>query len=493
VRYQAELEVARDALLAEADALDPADKAMDDTALLQRPPPIQAAVQAWRQRDTVARLAFAAVISGGHNDPPEWAQWSDGAAVEQHIKRFKKPLTHDDPDKADPLAFLGVKSMLLTGFDAPIEAVMYLDRPIREAELLQAVARVNRTGHGKQSGIVVDYYGVANHLKEALAAYSAEDVEGALRSVKDELPILRDRHLRAIDVLRGQGVDDLLAVEDAVQAMADERVRAEFTVKLKQFNQSLDEVLPRPEGLEFVDDAKRLAHIHARARERYKDTPELGKDAGGKVRKLIDDYVISLGIDPKIPPVQLTDAEFEQHVGRQVGDRAKASEMEHAIRSHVRKHMDEDPVKYGKLSERLKELLEQLDGQWDEQVEALQALIEPIREGEPVAGETLPDMPAHHQPFLRQLIDLRYGDETPDSETMAALMDATAEIVAIIGEELRIPEFWKPSHIPDQERLRSRLFQELFNGRVIPRAQAEATADKLLEIARANHDKLVES
>jgi type I restriction enzyme R subunit len=70
--------------------------------------------------------------------------------------------------------------MLLTGFDAPIEGVMYLDRPIREAELLQAIARVNRTGFGKRCGIVVDYYGVAQHLKEALAAYADEDVEGAL-------------------------------------------------------------------------------------------------------------------------------------------------------------------------------------------------------------------------------------------------------------------------------------------------------------------------
>jgi hypothetical protein len=76
--------------------------------------------------------------------------------------------------------------MLLTGFDAPIEGVMYLDRPIREAELLQAIARVNRTGFGKRCGIVVDYYGVAQHLKEALAAYADEDVEGALASLKDE-------------------------------------------------------------------------------------------------------------------------------------------------------------------------------------------------------------------------------------------------------------------------------------------------------------------
>lgn len=493
VRYYEAFEKARNKLLEDALSLSPNDKAIDDEELIQRPPRVQAAVQAWRYQDTLRRLGFAVVISASNNDDPAWSRWSDRSAVDDHIKRFKKPLQHDDPDKADPLAFLIVKSMLLTGFDAPIEGVMYLDRPIREAELLQAVARVNRTGYGKRYGIVVDYYGVANHLKEALAAYSAEDVEGALQSLKDEIPVLRDRHLRTVDVLRQQGVEDIDEIEEAVQALADERVRAEFTVKLKAFNQSLDEVLPRPEGLEFVNDAKRLAHIYALARNRYKDTPEIGKDVGGKVRKLIDDHITSLGIDPRIPPVELTDAEFNEHVNRQVSDRAKASEMEHAVRSHIRKRMDEDPVKYEKLSERLKEILDQLDGQWQEQIDALKDLINELPEGAETPGENQPEMPAQYRPFLRLLQKEALGDDEPDDQTQQRLMDTTAEIVDTIASELHIPDFWKPAHQPDQERLRGRLFQELFNGRLVPKNKVEATADKLMELARANHDKLVKA
>ncbi|WP_303900769.1 type I restriction endonuclease subunit R [Thiohalomonas denitrificans] len=492
VRYQEYFEQARKALLEEAMTLSPADKAMDDEALMQRPPRVQAAVQAWRQRERLGRLEFAVVISGGNNDDPSWAKWSDRAAVEDHIKRFKRPMAHKDPEKADPLAFLIVKSMLLTGFDAPIEGVMYLDRPIREAELLQAIARVNRTGHGKQHGIVVDYYGVANHLKDALAAYSAEDVEGALQSLKDEIPLLRDRHLRAVDVLRAHGVESLDDIEEAVTALADERVRAEFTVKLKQFTQSLDEVLPRPEGLEFTADARKLAYIHAVARNRYKDTPALGKDVGAKVRKLIDDYVISLGIDPKIPPVQLTDAEFDTHVRRQVSDRAKASEMEHAIRSHIRKHLDEDPVKFGKLSERLNELLHNLEDQWEAQVEAFEGLIHELREDQPIPGEEPSGLPPHYLPFLRRLTEAKLGDEAqPDETTAAALNEATIEVVDTIVGEIKIPDFWKPSHIPDQDRLRGRLFEELFHRRLLPLKTLDATVDKLMELARANHEKLI--
>jgi type I restriction enzyme R subunit len=349
IRYFEALQQARDDLLADAEALSAHDKALDDEALCQRPPRVQAAVQAWRYREALARLAFAPVISGSNNDDPAWKAWTDGAAHEQLITRFKKPLFHADPARADPLAFLVVKSMLLTGFDAPIEGVMYLDRPIREAELLQAVARVNRSGFGKRCGIVVDYYGVARHLKEALAAYADEDVEGALASLKDEVPVLRDRHLRVVDLFRQRGIESLEDTEACVVALEIEKLRAEFEVKLKAFLASLDTVLPRPEGLPYSADAKRLAYIYARARNRYKDTPVLGKDVGAKVRKLIDDHVISLGIDPKIPPIQLTDADFDRHLARAANDRAKASEMEHAIRSHISKHADEDPVLYRKL------------------------------------------------------------------------------------------------------------------------------------------------
>ena len=249
--------------------------------------------------------------------------------------------------------------MLLTGFDAPIEGVMYLDRPIREAELLQTIARVNRTGHGKKFGIVVDYYGLAHHLKEALNVYADEDIDGALQSLKDEIPVLRDRHLRVVDLFRSRGIESLADIEACVEALADERLRAEFAVKLKAFLDTLDVVLPRPEGLPFVADAKLLAFIYARARNRYRDTPVLGKDVGAKVRKLIDDHVVSMGVDPKIPPISLTDADFGSKVAREPNDRAKASEMEHAIRAHIREHLDQDPVAYRKLSERLRDVLDQ--------------------------------------------------------------------------------------------------------------------------------------
>lgn len=494
IRYFEALKAARDELLADAEALSGQDKALDDEALCQRPPKVQAVVQAWRYREVLAPLRFAPIISGSNNDDPGWKAWTDGAVHEQLIKRFKKPLVHADVAKTDPLAFLIVKSMLLTGFDAPIEGVMYLDRPIREAELLQAIARVNRTGYGKRCGIVVDYFGVAQHLKEALAAYADEDVQGALASLKDEVPVLRDRHLRVVDLFRRRGIESLDDTEACVEQLSSEKLRAEFAVKLKAFLASLDTVLPRPEGLPFSGDAKRLAYIHARARNRYKDMPALGKDVGAKVRKLIDDHVISLGIDPKIPPIQLTDAEFDTHVARSASDRAKASEMEHAIRSHIRKHADEDPVLYRKLSERLNEILRALGEQWDTVIAQLQKIIDELRMGTAGAQDTPAGLPEYCTPFLRTVLDVVVAAQTPTPAELLRLNEVTVDLVELLVQELKgNPKIWSPNKIPDQENLNGVLFDHLMRLRpqLADADKAGVLADKLLEQARANHDKLV--
>ncbi len=495
IRYFEALRSARDELLAEAHALSPEDKALDDEVLCQRPVSVQAVVQAWRYRDTLARIEFAPIISGSNNDDPAWKQWTDGAAHEQLIKRFKKPLFHAKPEKTDPLAFLVVKSMLLTGFDAPIEGVMYLDRPIREAELLQAIARVNRTGFGKRCGIVVDYYGVAQHLKEALAAYADEDVEGALASLKDEVPVLRDRHLRVVDLFRQRGIESLEDTEACVEALGSEKLRAEFAVKLKAFLGSLDTVLPRPEGLPYTKDAKKLAYIYARARNRYKDTPVLGKDVGAKVRKLIDDHVISLGIDPKIPPIQLTDAQFDTHVARAANDRAKASEMEHAIRSHIRKHTDEDPVLYRKLSEHLNDILKTLGEKWNEVISQLQKIIDELRTGKAGSADAPSDLPEHCAPFLRTVLDVVCAGQTPTAAELLRLKDVTVELVDLLVQELQgNRDIWSPHKRAAQEDLNTQLFEHLMRLRppLVDTDKAGVLADKLMEQARASHDKLVQ-
>ncbi|GAA3320987.1 hypothetical protein GCM10020331_034220 [Ectobacillus funiculus] len=133
----------------------------------------------------------------------------------------------------DKLCFIIVCDKLLTGFDAPIEQVMYLDKAIKEHNLLQAIARTNRTYDKKKTyGLIVDYYGVSRFLEQALHIFNKEDVQGALQNIDTEIPRLQSRHrsaMRFFDYIRK---DDL---EACLQALEPEDVRNEFDTAFKRF------------------------------------------------------------------------------------------------------------------------------------------------------------------------------------------------------------------------------------------------------------------
>jgi type I restriction enzyme R subunit len=501
VRYRDAFLAARDELLAQLDRLDPDLRTAEAADRVDRLPAKTARlVRAWPYRDLIARLEFVPVISGEQNDDADWAQWTDKTRQDQVIEAFKKPLPpidDADPEQSSPIAFLIVKSMLLTGFDAPMEQVLYLDRHIKEAELLQAIARVNRTATNKQAGYVVDYFGVAEHLKVALAAYAAEDIKGALTSVADEVPLLAERHQRVRNLFQERGIDrfDTPSDQDAcVEALADERLRAAFEAALKQFTTSLEILLPRPEALPHVPDAKTFGAIAFAARRRYRDS--IGFDAslyGEKVRRLIDDHLEALGIEQKIPPVSITAAEFDAKVADLRSDRAKASEMEHAIRYHLREHFDQDPEHYGRLSERLEEILEELGEQWEQLALALANFLPQVRAGRQADDSGLD--PKTEAPFYdllkRELMDEGKQVSRPIE---GVLRELTVDLVRQIWAEIELVGFWQNPHAQNtlRSRLAARLAEPMIDGDdLFDFARTTALADRLFELAKANHAHLV--
>jgi type I restriction enzyme R subunit len=513
VRYQAAIREALDNLIADAESIDPrlVQLSADERQELRKTNPEDALLAtAHAHLGVLRRLQAAAVISSDKNDPQDWDQWSGEAATTQHIRSFKKPLEHADPGKASGLAFLCVCTKLLTGFDAPVEQVLYLDRQIREHNLLQAIARVNRLYTGKEHGLVVDYYNVASHLDEALDVYSDDDVRGALTDIDDELPRLRDRHARIMGFLEKHGVDDLWeGEEEAVQLLRDPKRRAEFVVRYKDLMASMDTVMPRPEALAFQSDAAQLGKIKKRAANRYRDESLAHIDAGAKVRELIDEHLIAEGIDPKIPPVSLLDAGFSEHVREQPSPRAKASEMEHAARHHIRKHRDEDPAFYDRFSERLEQILAEYEEDWEAQTELFDELIHDLRKGR-VSDDTGLDT-EREAPFfslLQQIVaeaqappdgaerveqgvaepSAPYDTDSLSDATREHLADVTVEMVDHIEQEVRTVDFWRNNAA--QQQLRSDLVMYLDEHEVVPFEKLEATADKIVDLAKHRHSYL---
>ena len=293
----------------------------------------------------------ALLMSSGHNDEERLARWHLSKEQQDRlIERFKDP--------GDPLSILVVCDMLLTGFDAPVEQVMYLDAALKEHTLLQAIARVNRPhGDEKTYGLVVDYWGVSVELSEALAVFSATDVQGALTPNMDELPRLQSRHAAAMRFFHAvEDTDDLHA---CVRVLEPEDVRAEFDLAFRRFSQSMDMLLPDRRALPYQADLRWLGKIRLAARARYRDDRLDLSGCGEKVRKLIADAVAADGIEILVREVQLFSPEFDEKVEALKTDDAKASEMEHAIRHEINVRVEENPVFYESLRKRLEEIIEQ--------------------------------------------------------------------------------------------------------------------------------------
>jgi type I restriction enzyme R subunit len=330
-----------------------------------------------------------------------------------------------------------VNNMLLTGFDAPVEQVLYLDRKIVAHDLMQAIARVNRTCGQKQCGYVVDYIGVARHLNEALKDYDGEDTEGTLIDISVELPKLLDRRARAVAVFADRGITDLQGQVDAcVQLLEDLKTRADFINKLRMFYETLNILEHRPEVPgDVLRDAKLLGFINKVAANLYRDPALNLLGVAEKVKALINAHISARGVDPKIPPTSITDAEFEKVLQAQTSSRARAAQMQHAARYHIIGFSHQNPAYARKMSEKLAEILQRFKDDWDALERELRKFIEELRQGD---RNEFPDLdPKVQVPFVRLLLEeCSKRRQLTDAQRGAAIA-ATLDIVERIRQEVR--------------------------------------------------------
>ena len=463
--------------------------------------------------DLIRRVSFlkAAVVvsSDATNELAAITEARKEARRWNAVENFCKPFDLEDLDKdLTGIAFLIVCDMLLTGFDAPVEQVMYIDKRLREHNLLQAIARVNRVATGKQRGFIVDYIGLANDLTTALSIYAeedAEDMRDGLKSLLTELPILEERYLRLIQHFRRAGVKNIeefvkgtlpepsaevSVVHAAVATMKDIKRRADFEVYLKKFLQSLNLILPNAAGHGYRGPARRFGYLLRMVKERYKDESLDISDAGAKVKALINEHLIDLGINPKIPPIELLSEDFITNVQKhsQGDPEAKASEMEHAIRKHCTVHFDEDPAFYKKLSEKLEKLIQAHQDNWKVLVDEYEKLRAEVAQGRTDLRQGLDREATTFYDYVEQLA---FDGAVVEPDQTVVLKGLVIRVVDLLQSTIDIIDFWKkPIEV---KKLRGNVDTEiLLTGIPELLGKHERIAVEIIKLAEKRHNELIQ-
>lgn len=348
--------------------------------------------------EEVAKLLSAVVVSSdGTNEDARILTERQRSREMNAIDNFKKKFNSEKPETY--LAFLIVCDMLTTGFDAPIEQVLYLDKNLKEHTLLQAIARANRVMEGKTYGLVVDYIGVLANLSEALAMYEDEakqDIMEGIQSVESDVPLAESRLNLIVQFFNRKnvsGVLDFLNQNDSaidaqslqelmIQALDVKSDRDGFNVLARNFFQSVDLLMPSAAAQKFMPATRRLGTVIALARERYREEMTSITWAGAKVKELIDKHIRSEGVEVAIEPVDILSDAFTEQLERQPGKGAQAATMKHAITHRARIGIDSDPGFYKPLLDRVEELIRKYNENWDELIKNFDYLIEQIRKHE---------------------------------------------------------------------------------------------------------------
>jgi type I restriction enzyme R subunit len=271
------------------------------------------------------------------------------------IEAFKK--------KDHPLKILIVCNKLLTGFDAPVEQVMYLDNPLTDHNLLQAIARTNRRcGSAKEHGSLVDYIGVTKNLVEALAAYNDEDIQGALTDEDALYGDLQTAHREVMAMLKGvpRTGQPKIDAQVAVEALDSEDVWFEFSGKANAFLVAYGALTPDPRVLPFKADLEYIGSIIPYGKAKFEaDTTEVDwRQYSEKIREILNLHLQVTGLSTVYKIRSLADpdfwSDFEQaEKNLEMAAVRKMVELKKEIAERVAK----SPARYAKFSERVQKLI----------------------------------------------------------------------------------------------------------------------------------------
>ena len=386
------------------------------------------------------------VMTVNANEPQYKAYARTRDEEERLLDRFRDP--------NDPLKLIIVTSKLLTGFDAPILQAMYLDKPLRDHTLLQAICRVNRTySEQKTHGLIVDYLGIFDDVAKALEFddKSVTAVVSNIQELKDRLPEAMQKCLAFFAGVDRtvEGYEGLIAAQ---QCLPNNEVRDNFAVEYSLLNKLWEAISPDPILGEYERDYKWLSQVYQSVQPSSGHGKLIWHSLGAKTIELIHQNVHVDAVRDDLDTLVL-DADLLEAVLSNP-DPKKAKEIEIKVARRLRKHLGNP--KFKALSERLDALRDRFESGVLNSVEFLKQLLQLAKEVLQAEKETPPEEDEDRgKAALTELFNEVKTAETP-------IM--VERVVADIDEIVRLVRFpgWQDTLAGEREikkALRKSLFK----------------------------------
>ncbi len=322
---------------------------------------------------------------------------SDDEILQQHIRskdRLQMLASHmKDPDSE--LKLVIVCDMWLTGFDVPNMHTMYLDKPLKGHNLMQAIARVNRVWPGKEGGLVVDYLGVAGALREALADYTASGGEGkptmdqreAVAVMKQKYEIVRDlfhgfQYKRYFDAETGDQLQIILDAQEHIAAQEDGPKRLKQHVV--ELGKAFGLAMPADEALELREEVAFFQAVNARLEK-------MGAITGGPtdedyhlaIRQIVDKAIAPIGVVDifaaaglEKPELSILSDEFLAEMRNMERKNLAVIALQKLLNDEIKVRFKRNAVKTGRFSELLEAALQKYKNGTIEAAQVIEELIQ---------------------------------------------------------------------------------------------------------------------
>ena len=318
----------------------------------------------------------AIVMHTANDKSNEYAEYKlTNDQQEKLLNKFRDPLS--------PLKFVIVTSKLLTGFDAPILQCMYLDKPMKDHTLLQAVCRTNRVYEAqKKCGLIVDYVGVFDDYANALR-FDEASVKTVIKNINEVKACIPEFLKDCLDFFPGvdRTIGNFRGLQDAQECLKDENVKAKFCSHYTRLHKCWEVVSPDKDLLPYKNDYIWLSQVYESIRPSVGPGNLMWTILGPKTIELIHENVVSIDIGESVEDLVVSDTRLLEECLKNENKRNRTIiEIEKMLKLRLGNSKHSGTKEFKLLSQKLKELQEKLRQQQIDSIQFLKDLLALARE-----------------------------------------------------------------------------------------------------------------